>query len=92
MDRIRDTDLIGIGEETKVEDIKEIYDVTIPGIETKIIKISDPSLALRKEVVQRILDIIFGEEIRKPEIWCLIPEGLVSLIIGAKGRQIKELS
>jgi hypothetical protein len=80
-------------------DCDEIYyeeGLQIPDINGKVLKIIGKSLKTRKKASKIIIEEMMAE-MRKMEgdsitILIFIPEGMVSLIIGAKGRQIKVLT
>ncbi|CAD8139318.1 unnamed protein product [Paramecium octaurelia] len=86
-----------------LEDVKSQYDVTsiqlnrnnqIPGLEGtafSIIESDDSKLNLQLEAVNKILSSIEQKKNPTFEMMMLIPEGTVSYLIGASGKQIKNI-
>lgn len=68
----------------------------IPDINGKVIQIKAKSLKARKKAARIVIEEMMAEMKMKAgestTVLIFIPEGMVSLIIGAKGRQIKILT
>lgn len=70
--------------------------LVIPDIKGKVIKVYGKSLKSRKKAARIIVEEMMASKKKKigdhTTVLALIPEGMVSLVIGAKGRQIKILT
>jgi len=83
-----------IKEETKIEDIFFDHEMQIPGLEGSIIRLKDNNYATKHDTLLKILDELYrtpGSTRPDVSVIILVPEGMVSLLIGSKGRQINSI-
>jgi hypothetical protein len=83
-----------IQEEAHLEGLEFDHDLDIPGLEGSVIKLQDKSYPAKYRALLAILKEV--EKVRKGSkesisITILVPEGMVSLLIGHKGRQINNI-
>jgi len=81
---------------TRINCIEFDHQLTIPGAEGSVIKISDESYSKKYSALLEIVNEI--EVIRNSKrehsecsLVILVPEGMVSLLIGTKGKQIRSI-
>lgn len=83
-------------EDTACEQMGFEENLQIPDINGKVVKIQAKSLRAREKAARILVEEMMAELKKKKgettTILVFIPEGMVSLIIGAKGRQIKILT
>lgn len=83
-------------DDTGCEEVAYEENIQIPDIEGKVIKVQAKSLKVRKKAARILVEEMMAELHKKVgdtiTVLVFIPEGMVSLIIGAKGRQIKVLT
>ena len=86
-----------IKDQVRIHQIVFDHDLSIPGLDGSVIKLSDDSYTCKYNALLKILKEI--EEYQTPNkkdrhecsITILVPEGMVSLLIGSKGRQINNI-
>lgn len=69
------------------------HELSIPGLDGSIIKLTDDSYTKKQNALLKILEEIDDRknDYHKCSIIILVPEGMVSLLIGTKGRQINNI-
>lgn len=90
--------------EDQLGDVKLIfqYDFTIPDLDGCVLNIKSEDIRKKKEACQNLLEFITKNEMDEPSVEAkkhsdkisvlvLVPNGLISMIIGTKGRQISTL-
>lgn len=84
-----------IQDEFGIKRIEFDHDHMIPGLAGSVIKIQDNSYSAKHDALQAILKAAFHDHqrdsLKNHSLTILVPEGMVSLLIGARGKQINNI-